>query len=170
MSPPRMIEGHVEEEFDVTAPSRVVELENEIRGLRRQLEDARVEAQRAREDAARALGALRRQLSPLYRALQAIFGELDAAGLSDTMMNGPVPDAPPPTQRKDYAIWASWKEKLGPSCGRIIDVLLLHGDLNQQQIAMAAHMHRKTAANNIGIMSRAGLISRNGSRISLKSL
>jgi transcriptional regulator with XRE-family HTH domain len=155
---PRLIGGVIDTSAivdDVQTDPRIDRLEAQIDDLKADL----AAAQREKQHAVRALTTLRQRLSPLYTALQLVFGDLDAAGVPETAaaVSGASPapvDGPP---RKDAAIWASWKEKLGPSCARIIDVLLLHGDLNIQQIAMAAHMHRKTASNNIGIMDNRGI-------------
>jgi len=174
MSPQRLLDGVIDTSAIVDdvprEDPRVAKLEAQIDDLQAELAAARA----ARNTAVRALTNLRQKLSPLYTALQLVFGDLDAAGVPEAapVVPGatPAPTDGPQLQRKDHAIWASWKEKLGASCGRIIDALLLHGDLNQQQIAMAVHMHRKTVANNLGIMGRAGLINRNAGRYSLKSL
>jgi len=167
MSPQHLIEGQVEE-FDITAPPRVIELERENRKLRRDLADAKVEAQRAREDANRALSELRRQLSPLYKALQAVFGELDAAGVDDGQMGPITPSvsADPPVS----AIWQSWKARLGPQCGKVIDALLLQPGMNTTQLAIAVGTRRQNIPNLIFKLNQAGLIDKAGGRFSLKAL
>lgn len=149
------------------------EIEN-LRGKLRQAErdtaDAERAAERAREDAQRALSMLRKQLGPLYRALQAVFGELDAAGIEDAEP-GAVPRASEGTlpNPRTAAVWASWKEKLG-AAGKLIDALLLHKEMNTQQLAIATGLHRTTIPKHIYTLNRAGLINKNGGRFSLKPL
>jgi len=143
----------------------------EIRSLKRAVSDADLRADRAREDADRALGTLRRQLSPLYRALQAVFGELDAAGVTDTApasaAAAPSVDAP---DARTKAVWESWKSRLSPACGKVIDALLLHGELNSVQIKVAARLGTSTVSDSISKLYKAGLINKNGGRFSLKTL
>ena len=147
-------------------------LRAENRRLRREADDARVEADRAREDANRALSMLRRQLGPLYRALQAVFGELDTAGVTDEA--APVAargeNAPPVTDARVAAVWASWKSRLGGGASKVIDALLVHSDLNTQQLAIATGLHRTTIPKLIYELNKAGLINKNGGRFSLKQL
>lgn len=169
--PPKLLEGQVEE-FDVTAPPRLVELEREIRQLRRERDDALRAAERAREDADRALKALRRQLNPLYKALQAVFGELDAAGVSDEPTGAPAgATAAASTDPRIAAVWTSWKSKLGGTVAKGIDALLLHGELDTGQLAIAAGLDRRTITNTVVFkLNQAGLINKNGGRFSLKAL
>ena len=146
---------------------RIADLELELRQARRDAMDARMEAGRAQEDAARALSALRGQLSPLYRALQAVFGELDAAGVSDGTSHGAAP-----SQDADRIspVWDAWKKKLPPQCGKIIDALLIHKDLNGTQICVAAQISKGSLHGLIHKLNKAGLINKNGGRFSLKQL
>lgn len=161
----KLLEGVVEP--DVSDP-RVAELESEVRRLTRALADARLEADRAREDATRALSALRRQLNPLYRALQAIFGELDAAGVDDAPVASPA--SGPTVNPRVAAVWESWKQKLGAGPAKVIEALLLHGELNTQQLAIAVGVDRTTIPNYVHRLNKAGLIAKNGGRFSLKQL
>lgn len=149
-------------------------LRAEIRSLKRAVTDAQTEAARSREDADRALSMLRRQLGPLYRALQAVFGELDAAGVRDdaasTAPTGATSASALGMDARVVAVYQSWKERLGPSCAKIIDALILHSDLNTQQLAIAAGMSRQNVSNLMVKLNRAGLIAKNGGRFSLKQL
>ncbi len=157
----RLLEGEVTED----PQEELAALHDELRAVRAELAIAKRETQQAREEARRALGALRRQLTPLYRALQAVFGELDAAG--------PVEEEPtmhsalPP---RVAAVWASWKAKVGAGPANVIDALLLHGDLNTQQLALAIGVDRTTVPNYIHRLHAAGLINKNAGRFSLKVL
>jgi len=160
--------------IDIGVDARDQEIESlrsEVRRLHRAVNDADVKAARAREDADRALSALRRQLSPLYRALQAVFGELDAAGVTDaSSASSPTAGETAPPNARASAVWEAWKAKLGPSCAKVIDALLLHGEMNTTQLAIAVGMSRKPIPNLIYKLNQAGLITKNGGRFSLKTL
>lgn len=159
-------------EGDVLDPQlqEIDRLHGEIRNLQRQLADARTEAARAREDAERALGMLRRQLSPLYRALQAVFGELDAAGIADEPTAVAGSAAAVPGDTREARIWEAWKDRLGSQCGKIIDALRLHAEMNTTQLAIAIGTRRQNIPNLIYKLNQAGLITKNGGRFSLKGL
>lgn len=159
-----LLEGHVVDD----AHAQVISLQAENRDLRRQLAIAEREAGQARREASRALSALRQQLSPLYRALQAVFGELDAAGV-DEGAAASSPGSVEPNARV-MAVWASWKSKLGEGPGKIIDALLVHGDMNTQQVAIATGYHRTSIPKMIYQLNKAGLLNKNGGRFSLKPL
>ena len=145
----------------------IKKLKLRIRTLEREVEDERLAAQRARDDATRAVGMLRRQLSPLYRALQAVFGELDlvAAAEPESAASSPSPAAP-----RTSAVWEAWKSRLPPACGKVIDALLTHGELNSVQIKVAARLGTSTVSDAISKLNKAGLIDKNGGRYSLKKL
>lgn len=163
-SNPLMLEGEVED----PQATRIAALELELRQLRRELSDALVEAGRAREDAARALSMLRKQLAPLYRALQAVFGELDAAGVQDE-----TPTTTTSTRGRDarqMALWNDWKAKLPSSCGKVIDALLLHSDLNVQQLKVSARLGANSVYQATSRLGQAGLVTKNAGRFSLKQL
>ena len=143
-----------------------------LRQAERDTADAERAAERAREDAHRALSMLRQQLGPLYRALQAVFGELDAAGIADTAPS-PQPGAAPPSASQDprvTAVWESWKSRLSPACGKVIDALLLHGELNSVQLKVAARLGTSTVSESVSRLNKAGLINKNSGRFSLKPL
>ena len=148
------------------ADERIERLERENRQLRRERDDALTDARRAREDANRALKELRRQLSPLYKALQAVFGELDAAGVEDTVAEAVAAGGDP----RVTAIWQSWKTRLGPQCGKVIDALLLQPGMNTTQLAIAVGTRRQNIPNLIFKLNQAGLLDKNGGRFSLKAL
>ncbi len=139
---------------------RIAALERELRLSRQALTEAERELVRVRSESDRALGALRKQLSPLYRALQAVFGELDA-----------VPDQDEGAgQGRVSPVWDAWKSKLSPACGKVIDALLVHKELNGQQICVAAQMGKNTMYDVISRLNRAGVLNKNGGRFSLKQL
>lgn len=155
------IEGDVQ---DVQLPrgAELADLRAEIAQLRTALADANRETMRAKREAAQAVAALRQQLSPLYRALQAVFGELDAAGTDE--------DAPPADTSRTSKVWESWKSRLGGGSAKLIDALLLHREMNTQQLAIATGLHRNSIPRLIYSLNQAGLINKNGGRFSLKSL
>jgi chromosome segregation ATPase len=160
-------------ETDDPRDTRIEQLEREARTLRRSLADAELQASRAREDADRALSRLRTQLSPLYRALQAVFGELDAAGVTEdarTSVAASGAAVPSGADPRVAAVWEAWKSRLGGGCAKVIDALLLHSDLNTQQLAIAIGLHRTTIPALIHKLNKAGLINKNGGRFSLKQL
>lgn len=151
---------------------QIEQLRVENRRLQRELSDANLRADRAREDADRALSMLRRQLGPLYRALQAVFGELEAAGVrEDAPQRRPESVDSPPADPRVKAVWDSWKQRLGGTVAKGIDALLLHGELDAQQLAIAAGLDKRTVTNTIIYkLNQAGLINKNGGRFSLKQL
>jgi len=154
---------------------KIDSLERQVAKLRGELSDVRHELTRVREDSNRALTALRQQLSPLYRALQRVFGELDDAGVPE--VGGPSAAASasssPGTATPDArvtAVWESWKSRLSPACGKVIDALLLHGELNSVQIKVAARLGTSTVSECITRLNKASLLDKNGGKFSLKAL
>lgn len=151
----------------------IEQLKLKLRQAERDASDAERAAERAREDAYRALSMLRKQLGPLYRALQAVFGELDAAGIADvepaSTSSPRASDGITGADPRTAAVWASWKDKLG-AAGKLIDALLLHKEMNTQQLAIATGLHRTTIPKHIHTLNKAGLLNKNGGRFSLKPL
>lgn len=141
----------------------IYQLQGEVTRLRRELAIANGEIARAKTDAAKAVAGLRKQLTPLYRALQSVFGEIEAIG-GDDATAGAAPDA------RTAAIWQSWKGRLGPQCGKVIDALLLQSEMNTTQLAIAIGTNRRNIPNLIFKLNQAGLINKNGGRFSLKPL
>jgi hypothetical protein len=165
MSTMRLLEGDVE---DPGADDAELDaLRDEVRDLREQLAVAKQAVALAKREAGAALGALRKQLSPLYRALQAVFGELDAAGVEDTA----TISAPAATDPRKRAIWDSWKARLGPTCAKVIEALLLQPDMTNRQIAVAIGTGRiQTVYDAIAKMNKVSLLTKSGDRYSLKQL
>lgn len=154
--------------IDVDIDPRDQEIEalrSENRRLQRAVSDAEVDAKRAREDADRALSNLRRQLGPLYRALQMVFGELDAAGVADTQ-----PASSASTNDGAKAKWDEWKQRLDNNCARVIDALLLGGEMNVKAIMVACRMGEATVYRSTSQMGQAGILVKNGGKFSLKQL
>ncbi len=138
------------------------DLREEIRDLREQLRDAQREVAMAKREAARALGNLRKQLNPLYQALQMVFGELDSVDENEPLTA--------PVNPRTSAVWESWKSKLPGRTAQIIDALLLHGEMNSTQLAIAIGIHRNNVPQLIFKLNKAGLIDKNGNKYSLKKL
>lgn len=156
----KLLEGiHVPE----TDAQELSDLRGEVRVLRAELSNAKRDLAYAQRESAQALGALRKQLAPLYRALQAVFGELDAAGVDES---APLSSASPRTS----AVWESWKSRLPGGPAKIIDALLLHNEMNTQQLAIATGVHRNSIPAMIYKLNKAGLLNKNGGRFSLKAL
>ena len=104
---------------------------------------------------------LRKQIEPQYRSLQALFGELDVAGVSgDTTSNTASGDPR----------WNSWKSRVGTGAAEIIDLLLLHGQMNTKQLSAAMHRDPRTVAQYVYELNKASLIAKNGNNFSLKQL
>ncbi len=154
----RLLEGDVMEQDS----AELTELREEVRELRAELSRARNETAAAQREAVRAVSALRKQLSPLYRSLQAVFGELDAVAGDEEGSTG--------TPTRTSAVWESWKSKLPGNTAKIIDALLLHGEMNSQQIAINIGIHRNNVPGLIYKLNKAGLIRKNGNNYSLKTL
>jgi hypothetical protein len=159
----RLLEGTVE--TDDPRDDRIAALEDEVRDLKNELKHALAETAQAKRESSRALAALRRQLSPLYRALQEVFGELDAAGIEDAGSSGSAAANP-----RTSAVWESWKSRMPGGPAKIIDALLLHSEMNTQQLAIATGVHRNSIPAMIYKLNKAGLLNKNGGRFSLKAL
>lgn len=162
----KLLEGQIE---DDDRDEQIAELQAELRETRAELLRAKADATQAKQDTARAVSALRRQLTPLYRALQAVFGELDAAGVTDGAR--PTTPASGAGDARLKAIWDSWKERLGPTCAKVIDALLLQPEMTNRQIAVAIGTGRiQTIYDAVAKMNKVSLLTKNGDRYSLKQL
>lgn len=124
--------------------------------LKREVAEARRDVERAGAEAARAVRELRKQLTPLYRALQGVFGEMESF----------TPDGP---STAPTAVWDEWKRRLGPSAARVIDALLLGGEMTVPGIMTTAKMGKRTVYEATAKMGQAGILVRNGGKFSLKA-
>jgi len=164
MSAMHLIEGDVEDPRDET----IRQLRDENEALREMVRDSERTAADATRNATRAIARLRGQLEPLYRALRGIFGEMDAAGVGESAS---VPaSSPGVSDTRVLAVWTSWKQRVSPACGKVIDALLQHGELNTAQLKVAAGIGSSTVSDSIFKLNKLGLISKNGGRFSLKTL
>ena len=141
---------------------RIADLLEENRKLRDEIADLREQLRRNKvleEHEQRTL--IRMTLSPLHTALTHLFEQIDTAGVRTISGDGP---------QKNSAAWESWKQKLGGKVAEAIDVLLLHGEMNAAQL----RIHLRCATNYvfqvISKLHKAGLINKNGGKISLKQL
>lgn len=130
----------------------------EIAELREELRQERGKANQVESGAA----ALRVFLRPLHSALLQVFGEMDNMGVSASSSS--VPDS------RVAAIWADWKQKFPGHPSKAIDALLLHGSMTQGQLRIAVGCATGTISNVVSILNKAGLINKNGGKISLKEL
>jgi hypothetical protein len=130
---------------------RIVQLEREL-----------VDERAANTASRRTVEELRTTLEPLYRALQVIFGHIEAMGV-----NG---DGATPVNDSTRQVWESWKQKLGGLTAQAIDVLLLHGPMNQTQLRIQLRCASRSVTNIVGALNKAGLIDKAGGKIALKPL
>lgn len=147
----------------------IARLEDENAQLRRELVKKDQVLESDRRTIAAGVANLRRQLSPLYTALKQVFGEMEGL-VEDTDPTGGSSHGP---DSRVSAVWDSWKGRLSPACGRVIDALLIHGALNSQQICVAAKMGMSTLLGGTGViakLNKAGLLDKNGGKFSLKKL
>lgn len=100
---------------------------------------------------------LRATLAPLYNALRQVFGEIDEMNIGETSASS-------------SPVWDSWKQKLGGKSAEAIDVLMMHGTLNAEQLRFHLRVANRTVYNIIGLLNKAGIIHKDGGKISLKDL
>ena len=113
----------------------------------------------------RGVARLREALTPVYSGLQMIFGEIEATGVhgeSVSSSNGMDP--------RKAAVWEDWKRKMPGIPARFIEALMLHGELTQNQLRLHAKCAQGSVAGVVSQLWKAGLINKNGGRISLKEL
>lgn len=139
-----------------------------IAGLREQLRQCREDlaAERAKGGSVEAGAAkLRKILGPLYGALGQIFGEIGEMGVEDRTSSSASQTDP-----RVKAAWDSWKTRLSPMAGRFIDALMVHGSVNRTQLRIAVGCGESSVTNTIYELNKAGLINKNGNKVSLKEL
>ena len=169
---PPLLEGEVVEPDP--DESEIARLRDELRRVQGERDTLRAENIRLRQrvnqvDAPAAH--LRQTLEPLYQAMQALFGDLEVIDPPSATTTQPGPaTAAKPTDDRTSAVWESWKAKLGSAPGKIIDALMKHGEANTQQLSILTGLHRTTIPKGIYELNKAGLISKNGGRFSLKQI
>lgn len=159
-----LLEGEV---VDNPQADELQRLRDSLSHLTRELSSALEENERLKKRLAIAdapVARLRERLEPFYTLLQAIYGDIEEIGPSEGAAgNGTSANVHSP-------IWNSWKNKLGPQCAKVIDVLLTHREMNTTQLAIAVGTRRQNIPNLIYKLNQAGLINKNGGRFSLKDL
>lgn len=151
--PQLMLEGKVDDRDLIISGlrTRVSQLEEELRSERVRSAQVSSGAQ-----------SLRKVLSPLYGALQAVFGEISEMGVAEEHTTSSSP--------RLEAVWNSWKDKLGGQPAKAIDALLKIGPMNQTQLRIQIGCANGSIAGIVYQLNKAGLINKNGGKISLKEL
>lgn len=150
-----------------TQQSQIESLQRELYQRNRQLAEAEEALRQERQkNAALEAGVtnLRQVLTPLYQGLRMIFGELDAMGVQGETAS--ITGLDP----RKAAVWEDWKRKMPGIPARFIDALMLHGELTQTQLRLHAKCAHGSVAGVVSQLWKAGLINKNGGRISLKEL
>lgn len=145
--------------------SELQSLRDRVERLQDDLSHARAaltEERKRSAASARGLVRVKQQLEPLYNSLRALFGEIEDVGVSES--------AGPAINSRQGAVWESWKTKLGGGTAKVIDALLLHGEMNTTQLSIATGLHRTTIPALIFKLNKASLINKNGGKFSLKEL
>lgn len=139
-----------------------------IAGLREQLRQCREElaAERSKGSTVETgVVNLRRALSPLYSALQQVFGEIG------TLVEvGIEADVRPSVMPQKSVAWESWKQRLGGKTAEAIDVLMVHGELNNTQLRIHLGCAARTVQNVVMALNKYQLIKKQNGKISLKDL
>lgn len=133
-------------------------LRNQLRDQSQELSEAHLKIRQIETGAKE----LRTVLNPLYQALRHIFGEIDSMGVSEgsgTAVNSRV-----------SAAWDQWKQKLGGQPAKAIDILMVHGAVTQTQLRVLIGCANGSIAGIVCVLNKAGLINKNGGKISLKEL
>jgi DNA-binding MarR family transcriptional regulator len=76
----------------------------------------------------------------------------------------------PASSPQKSAVWESWKQKLGPMPAKAIDALLMHGALTQTQLRIHVGCAAGSISDLVYRLNKAGIINKNGGKISLKEL
>jgi hypothetical protein len=99
-----------------------------------------------------------------------VFGEIDAMGVPEPTESGAASQSAPRASAASAA-WDSWKQKMGGAAAQIIDILMVHGQLNHEQLRIHVGTSRKqTIYDAVSKLNKAGLLVKNGDRFSLKEL
>ena len=141
-------------------------LQQELYNRNRQLAEAEEALRQERLKSAsleKGVAILREILNPLHQGLNLVFGQIDEMGVaSGSSTTGMDP--------RKAAVWEDWKRKLPGIPARSIDALMLHGELTQTQLRLHAKCAVGSVAGVVSQLWKAGLINKNGGRISLKEL
>jgi hypothetical protein len=140
----------------------IADLRTENERLKQDLATARQDVIDERQgwlDTAEGVQNLRTALDPLHRALKQIFGEMERTGFESVGVG-----------QKVSPVWESWKQKLDPQCGKAIDALLVHGGMTQTQLRIHVGCAQGSIYGVVCRLNKAGIINKNGGKISLKEL
>ncbi len=160
-----MLEGKV-----LPAGPTVESLQRELYTRNKQLndaEDALLAERRKTSTIEAGVSDLRKSLAPLYQALQRVFGDIDAMGVAESVSSSSAMGP------RASAAWDSWKQKLGPNsaAAKIIDILMLHGELTHTQLRIHIGTSRmQTVYDAVSKLNKAALLNKNGDKFSLKEL
>lgn len=149
---PLLLEGKVDDRDFLISGLRA-----QVGELQQALQDERAKSKQIDHGAKQ----LRTVLNPLYYALKHVYGEIDTMGIGASEHS----ESP-----KASAVWESWKQKLGGQTAEAIDVLALHGEMNAEQLRIHLRCARTHIYNIIAKLNKAGIINKNGGKISLKTL
>jgi hypothetical protein len=159
----RLLEGNVDERDQI-----IRALEDRVQVLEGDLAVANAERDRAQATAIRAVGNLRNQLTPLFQALKMVFGEMDAVAPAGVAVPGQ--EVVSTVSPRELQVWEAWKKKMPGKAAEFIDILLTHGEMNAAQLKIAGKCASDTVYQTIHRLHKAGLINKNGGKVSLKKL
>jgi hypothetical protein len=145
-------------------------LNRENRRLKDKIEQLELDLKREQQKsriALRAMETLRGPLEPIYRGLRMIFNEFDDAGVTgaDSATSAASQTGGTP---QSSAKWESWKARMPGKPAEFIELLLIHGEMTGAQLTAASHSSKQTTYQTISRMNKAGILSKNGGRFSLK--
>jgi predicted HAD superfamily Cof-like phosphohydrolase len=109
----------------------------------------------------RGVANLRGILAPLHDGLKMIFGEIDAMGVGPAVSN---------MDPRKAAVWEDWKKKLGGKAADAIDALHIHGEMTHTQLKIHMKCGQQTVYDTVHRLNKAGIINKNGGKVSLKEL
>jgi hypothetical protein len=148
----------------LTTPPREESLQRELYQRNRELAEAQEQLRLERLKTASieaGVSELRTVLTPLYQALQHIFGEIGAMDIAEST---------PPMRAHLSSAWELWQQKLPGLPAKAIGVLLAHGELNRTQLRIQLGCATRSITDVVYKLNQAGLINKNGGKISLKQL
>lgn len=131
---------------------QLVEVEEALR--QEKLKNAAVE---------RGVSQLREILSPMFSGLKMVFGEIDSMGVGSSPFSGGI-------DPRKAAVWEDWKRKLGGKAADAIDALHIHGEMTHTQLKIHMKCGQQTVYDTVHRLNKAGIINKNGGKVSLKQL
>ena len=147
-------------------PQQQIEsLQRELYRRNQQLADAEEALRQEKQKTAaieKGVSTLREVLSPLHNGLRLIFGEIEAMGVGATTGTSSDP--------RVSAAWQQWKDKLSGHPAKAIDALMVHGPMTQTQLRILIGCANGSIAGIVCTLNKAGLINKNGGKISLKEI